>query len=151
MVGVQNGSRRRVGRVLAVAGATATVAMGIPGVAGADVPPRTPSVMGDDIVQLDNFGPCNGAIHVDFETNPARPGNLTVLLTPRGTFGATHACATTIQADWLNGTAPFAHVATARVDTGPARLDLPTGSGISLVTISSHQRALAVSSYTLVP
>ena len=144
--------RQNAVRTVAVSAAAAAIALVTNAVAAADVPPRTPGIMGDDIVQLDNSGPCNGPIHVVFETSANRPGNLSVLLTPRGTFGASPACATNIQVDWINGIAPFTHTLRVPVDNGPTRIDVPTGAGVSLVNVSNFPlRALAISSYVLVP
>ncbi|SDD38628.1 hypothetical protein [Rhodococcus tukisamuensis] len=103
------------------------------------------------MIPIDNLGPCNGPIHVYFETDPARPGNLAVILTPRGSFGTSPACGTTVQADWINGIAPFTHTLRVPVDRGQTRIDVPAGAGVNMVVISTlPHRSLAVSSYVWV-
>lgn len=136
-------------RMSAVAVTVATAGLAFTGVASADTPPVTPSIGGDDIWPVENLEACGGPIHLDRETDRERPGNLEIIATPRGAFGASSQCATTIQIDWINGIAPFVHTTWAQLDrAGATRIDIPAGAGVSLVTVSVvPQRALAVSNY----
>ena len=138
----------RSAAAFAIAAVAAALVGAGTGVASADVPPATPSPTGDDIVPVGDLGACGGPIHVDRDTDRGRPGNLGITVTPRGGLGASPQCATTVQVDWINGIAPFAHTIQQPLDHGPIHLDVPAGAGVNLVTVSVlPQRAFAASNW----
>ncbi|WP_174565247.1 hypothetical protein [Rhodococcus zopfii] len=130
-----NGAVRRVIQAAAGVATAATLTVSGAGVASAAPPPATPSIAGDNISPLMNVERCGGPIQVSLDSVPGRTDLLGVSFTPTGAFGASPECAAPVKVEWINGIAPFAHVASVTVDKpGPTRIDVPVGAGVSLLT-----------------
>lgn len=133
-----NGAVRHAVQVAAGVAAVAAMVVSGAGVASAVSPPATPNPGGDNVWPVANLDRCGGPIHVSRESVPGRTDLLGVVLTPMGNFGASPACSAPVKVEWVNGIAPFGHVATITVDRpGPTRVDIPIGAGVSLLTVQT--------------
>lgn len=143
--------RRTVTAAVVTAAAAAALISGA-GAAAAAPAPQTPSLFGPDVRPATRLD-CPGTVNVAFDTDPARPGSVTVTLTPTGAYGANPGCAADIGIAWLNGIAPFSHIQHVTINSPvPLRVDIPSGTGVSLFSIASTlDGGTGVGSYVLAP
>lgn len=147
-----NSTIRRTVTAAAVTAAATTALVTGAGAAAAAPAPQTPSLFGPD-VRPATRPDCPGTVNVAFDTDPARPGIVSVALTPTGAYGSNPACAADIGVAWLNGIPPFSHIQHITIDSPqPLRVDILSGTGVSLFSIAStFDGGTGVGSYVLAP
>ncbi|TQF69248.1 hypothetical protein FK531_10925 [Rhodococcus spelaei] len=146
----------RAGAVAAVATAALVATAGV----SAAAPYPTPKLgfLGDDIWVVGDNALCAGAIHLDVETDPTRPGSRTVVLTSRGMRGqgpawdANPVCSMPVTIAWMDGIAPFSHEVTVPFSSteapgAPVRVDLSTGPGLNLIGVAIRGHLSTFSSW----
>ncbi|MGU3438247.1 hypothetical protein ACNHUS_35210 [Actinomycetes bacterium M1A6_2h] len=147
-----NSTVRTLAAAAAVTATTTTVLLTGASIATAAPAPQTPSLLGPDIRPFSRPD-CPGTINTAFDTDPARPGIVTVALTPTGVYGSNPSCGAGLGIGWLNGIAPFAHDQRVTLDApGTVRLDIFAGTGVSFFTVQSLiDPANGVGTYLLAP
>ncbi len=106
-------------------------------------------VMGDDIWTTSDNQACSGTINVYNEVDEARPGNLRVWLTPSPSLTGEH-CATSVKIGIMNGIFPFSHEWWVRV-TGRTYIDVLSGTGVSMMSATTHLPSKGISHYIWTP
>ncbi|MFD4366019.1 hypothetical protein [Rhodococcus sp. NPDC058521] len=133
-------------RAFSVAAVAVTACVGVGGAANAapvDAPRYGPLGEFIHMVQLD--GTCNGTVHVNMQTDQARPGKVRVVLTPNGLQGPKPSCDLEMGATPMvprydgSGVDGFGKeivpVSFPRGSHEPVAFDVTAGSGLNMITV----------------
>lgn len=147
--------------VLAVMATITALIAFAPATASAAPAPRI-GVAGEDIWVMGHNAFCNGAIHVGVDTSPRKPGQATVILTPRGMNGIepdwsrNPKCSVNVAIGWFFGAEYRQKVVPLTVGKGPqAPVQVPlrgVGQGVNLMSFTTHPDLnKGVSYYVIIP
>ncbi|WP_182358445.1 hypothetical protein [Tomitella gaofuii] len=125
---------RRITHVLTAFATAAATAIGLAAAAGTATaaPPPGFALVGTQLT-LAPDGACRGNILVGLDQTP-HSGELTVTLTPAGTWG-TAGCAADVQVDTISAAGPQHRL--VHVDGGPASTTVDIGYGFAMVNVDS--------------
>lgn len=148
-------------RVLVAVAALTALPLATPATASAAPAPRL-GILGEDIWVMGSNAFCHGAIHVDVDTNPAKPAQATISLTSRG-FNGVHpewnrnpSCKINVAIGWYSGPQYREKVVPLTVGPrpqAPVLVDLKgVGQGLQLMSFTTHlDLNKGVSYYVLIP